>query len=166
MIIRRCIREDEIIDILTSCHDQPFSGHFGAKRTTHKILSLGYYWPSIFKDSKKYVRSCDNYQCMGRPTTSDEMPLQPQVHLEPFEKWDLDLVGPINPPSKGKKYILECTDYVTKWVEAKELARATEQKIVSFLFKEIFDRYGIPREIVTNQGSQFTSRLVQEITDK
>jgi len=55
MIIRRCIREDEIIDILTSCHDQPCGGHFAAKSTTHKILSLGYYWPSILKDSKKYV---------------------------------------------------------------------------------------------------------------
>jgi len=138
MIIRRCIREDEIIDVLTSCHDQPCGGHFAAKRTVHKILSLGYYWPSIFKDTKKYVRSCDTYQHMGRPTTSDEMPLQPPAHLEPFEKWVLDFIGPINPPSKGKKHILVCTDYVTKWAEEKALVRATEQTVVNFLFEEIF----------------------------
>jgi len=70
LIIRICIREDEIIDILKSCHDEPCGGQFTAKRTTCKILSLGYYWPSIFKDSKKYVRSCDSFQCMGRPTTT------------------------------------------------------------------------------------------------
>eukprot|EP00253_Pinus_taeda_P035345 PITA_35345 len=90
----------------------------------------------------------------------------PQVHLEPFEKWALDFIGPINPTSKGKKYILVCTDYVTKWVEAKALVRATEQTVVNFLFEEIFVSYGVPREIVTDQGTQFTSKLVKEITDK
>eukprot|EP00253_Pinus_taeda_P010466 PITA_10466 len=166
MIIRRCVRNDEIIDILKSCHDESCGGNFAAKRTTFKILSLGYYWPSIFKDSKKYVKSCDSCQRMGRPTATYEMPLQPQVHLEPFEKWALVFIGPINPTSKGKKYILVCTDYMKKWVEAKALVRETEQTVVNFLFEEIFVRYGVPREIVTDQGTQFTSKLVKDIIEK
>ena len=103
---------------------------------------------------------------MGRPTATDEMPLQPQVHLEPFEKWALDFIGSINPTSNGKRYILVCTDYVTKWAEAKALVRATEQTVVNFLFEEIFVRYGVPREIVTDQGTQFTSKLVKDIIEK
>ena len=63
------------------------------------------------------------------------MPLHPHFLIEPFEKWALDFIGPINPPSKGKRYILVCTDYVIKWVEAKGLARATEQIVVNFLFE-------------------------------
>ena len=47
LIIRRCVREDEILDII-KC---PCGGHFAYKRTTYKILHAGYYWPSIFKDS-------------------------------------------------------------------------------------------------------------------
>jgi len=97
---------------------------------------------------------------MGKPTLSNEIPLQPQVLIEPFEKWALDFVGPISPPSKQKRYILECTDYVTKWVEAKADPFATENVVVSFLFKDIFTRFGVPREIVTEQGTQFTSILV------
>jgi hypothetical protein len=59
---------------------------------------------------------------MGRPTTIDEIPLQPQVLVDPFEKWYLDFIGHMNPLSKGKIYILVCTDYVTEWVEAKSLS--------------------------------------------
>ena len=94
------------------------------------------------------------------------MPLQPQVHLEPFEKWALDFIGPINPSSNSKQYILVCTDYVTKWAEAKALVRATEKTMVNFLFEEIFVSYGVLREIVTDQGTQFTSKLFKHITEK
>eukprot|EP00253_Pinus_taeda_P029756 PITA_29756 len=62
------------------------------------------------------------------------MPLRPQLVIEPFERWALDFVGPINPSSNQKTYILVATDYVTKWVEAKALPRATEDSVIQFLF--------------------------------
>ena len=80
---------------------------------------------------------------MGRPTSSDQMPLQPQVMIEPFEKWALDFVGPISPMSLKNKYILVCTDYVTKWVKAKYLFRATEKSVVEFIYEEIFTQFGV-----------------------
>ena len=64
--------------------------------------------------------------------------------IEPFDKWALYFVGPINPSSYSKVYTLTCTEYVTKWVEAKALAKATEHAISIFLFQEICVRYGIP----------------------
>ena len=72
---------------------------------------------------------------MGRLMSSDKMPLQPLVMIEPFEKWALDFVGPISPMSHKKKYILVCMDYVTKWVEVKALFRATEKLVVEFIYK-------------------------------
>ena len=94
------------------------------------------------------------------------MPLQPQVLIEPFEKWALDFVKPIDLPSQGKRYILVCIDYVTKWDEGNALTRATEQSLVNFLFEDTFTKFGVPREIVTNQGAQFTSKLVRGIVEK
>ena len=59
IIIRRCVRKDEILEILKACHDELCGGHFADKQTAYKILNLGYYWPSIFKYCKKYFRSYD-----------------------------------------------------------------------------------------------------------
>jgi hypothetical protein len=164
LIICICVREDEVPDILRIYHDGPCDGHFSNKRTTYKVLHLGYYWPSIFKDAAKYVRSCDSFQRIGRPTSSDEIPLQAQVMIEPFEKWALDFVGPISPMSRRKNYILVCTDYVTNWVEAKSLFKATKKFFVEFIYEDIFTHFGVPCEIVTDQGTQFTSKRMKEIT--
>eukprot|EP00253_Pinus_taeda_P026561 PITA_26561 len=62
------------------------------------------------------------------------MPLRPQLFIEPFERWALDFVGPINPSSNQRTYILVVTDYVTKWVEAESLPKATEDSVIQFLF--------------------------------
>jgi transposase InsO family protein len=86
--------------------------------------------------------------------------------IEPFEKWALDFVEPISPMSRKKNYILVCTDYVTKWVEAKALFRDTEKSIVEFIYEDMFTLFGVPREIVTYQGTQFTSKLMKELTEK
>ena len=72
------------------------------------------------------------------------MPLQAQVVIEPFEKWALDFVGPINPASKNKNYILVCTNYVTKWVEEKYIPTVSEQSMVDFPFNDIFTRFVVP----------------------
>ncbi|XP_059073782.1 uncharacterized protein LOC131874421 [Cryptomeria japonica] len=159
-VIKRCVPEDDIFDILHACHIEPCRGHFATQPTTQNILTVGYYWPTIHKDCKRYVYHCDKCQRMGRLTCSDEMPLHPQLSIEAFEKWGLDFVGPINPPSRRKQYIVVCTYYVTKWVEVVTLKRARDTKVVDFLYSEIFTRFGVPREITTDQGPQFTFELI------
>jgi hypothetical protein len=91
-----CIREDEFHDVLKACHDESYGRHFADHKTWHKVLHMGYYWPSIFKDAKKYLQDCDSCPRMDRSGQADEIPLQPQVVMEPFERWALDFVGPFN----------------------------------------------------------------------
>ena len=74
----------------------------------------------------------------------------------PFDKWGIDFFDPIEPSSHGKSYILVCTDYATKWVEALAMAYARDHKVAYFLYECIFTKFGVPREIVTDQGAQFT----------
>ena len=107
------------------------------------------------------MQACDSCQRAGRLGQSDEMPLNPQLVIEPFERWALDFVGPISPPSNQKTYILVATEYVTKWVEVEAVSKATEDSVVQFLF-QIFVRYGLPRDIITDGGPQFVGNKLAE----
>jgi hypothetical protein len=60
--IRRCVRDDEVYDLLKACHDGPCGVHFTDKRTGHKILRMGYFWSTIFQDVRKYVQACHSCQ--------------------------------------------------------------------------------------------------------
>eukprot|EP00253_Pinus_taeda_P020719 PITA_20719 len=162
-ILRCCVRDKEVFYILATCHDGPCGGHFAAKRTAFKIIQAGYYWPTLHQDVKRYISQCDRCQRMGKPTPRDEMLLQPQVTFEPFENWGMDFMGPRNPPSKQNCYIIVCTDYLIKWVETKTIKAATEEKVAEFLRENIFYKFGYPRELVIDQGSQFTSNLIEDL---
>ena len=63
--MRICVREDETYDILHACHNEPCEGHFAAKRIALKILTTGYYWPTLHKDATNYTWKCDKCQRMG-----------------------------------------------------------------------------------------------------
>lgn len=60
-----CLR-DVVPEILKVCHEEPCGGHFADRRTTYKDLLLGYYFPSLFKVSKEYVKVFDSSQRKGK----------------------------------------------------------------------------------------------------
>ena len=64
-LIRRCIPQDKIQDVLKHCHSLDIGGHFGASKTVSKVLQYRFWWPNLFKDTREYVLKCDRYQRMG-----------------------------------------------------------------------------------------------------
>jgi hypothetical protein len=110
-ILRRCIMEAEIPLILAEAHEGIAGGHYVGKATTQKVLRAALSWPTLHKDAKEYYIACDVCQRVGNPSRRDEMPLALQLTLQVFEKWDIDFVGPINPPGRhiGARYIITST---------------------------------------------------------
>ena len=84
----------------------------------HMILRLGYFWPSIFKDTFKHVHSCHICQTSANKERHLKIPLQPVYEVHPFTKWGLDFIGLVNPPSSTRHaFILTAMDYYTQWGE-------------------------------------------------
>jgi transposase InsO family protein len=68
----------------------------------------------------------------------------------------LDLIGPFKKAKGGFTHIFVVVDKFTKWIEVKLAASITIAKVVEFI-KEIMYRFGIPNNIITNNGTQFTA---------
>src|SRR5664279_363541 len=114
-IMRRCVPEHEQEEILRKCHSSPYGGHHAGDRTAHKVLQSGFYWPTLFKDAKKIILSCDECQMVGNISKRNEMPMNYSLVIEPFYCWGFDFMGHF-PTSHGNTHILVVVDYVTKWV--------------------------------------------------
>lgn len=84
--------------------------------------------------------------------------MMPVVNPCPFSQWGIDIVGPFPKSKNQAQFIVVAVDYATKWIEAKSLARIREKEMVEFLMEFIVFRFGIPRIVVTDNGSQFVGK--------
>jgi hypothetical protein len=105
--------------ILTEKHDGFAGGHYARKATKKNILHAGLWFPTLHKEAEEYCKSCDVFQRLGRPSKTNEIPLNPQVTLQEFEKWAMDFPGSINPPARRTRarYVITMIDYLTIWIE-------------------------------------------------
>nr|GEU61324.1 reverse transcriptase domain-containing protein [Tanacetum cinerariifolium] len=153
LVIRRCVHDQEAIDILTACHNIPTEGHHGANLTAKKVFYSGFYWPTIYRYAHDLVIRCDACQGQCKISQRDEMPQNAIQVCEIFDAWGIDFMGPF-PSSKGNKYILVAVDYLSQWVEAKALPTNDARVVVKFL-KSLFAQFGTPRAIISDRGTHF-----------
>ncbi|XP_070025575.1 uncharacterized protein [Nicotiana sylvestris] len=83
-VITRCVREEEQGDILGSCHSSPYGGHHDGERTIAKVLSHGFYWPTLYKDASHIVKTCDECQQAGGISKKNEMFLTSILEIDIF----------------------------------------------------------------------------------
>jgi hypothetical protein len=161
-ILRRAVTRGEAKIILPQCHDRTCGGHFVENTTARKILTAGYFWPSLFKDCNRYCRSCPACQAYAQ-RKFPHMELNPIFPTGAFEKWGVDFVGPLPRTQKKNEYLIVATDYLTMWAEASAVARADKVTTTDFIYNQIVCRYGCPLEIVLDQGGHFVNDVLKDL---
>ena len=68
-------------------------------------------------------------------------------------------MGPFPKAVGNKKYLLVCTNYFTKWVEAEPLANIRDMDAKKFIWKNIVTRFKVPYTLISDNGLQFIVRL-------
>ncbi|XP_063938093.1 uncharacterized protein LOC135147954 [Daucus carota subsp. sativus] len=153
----RCLRPDEAREALREVHEGVCGQHLGGRALAHKATRLGFYWPEMLKHAQDYVKRCDRCQKFA-PIVRQPPEMLTSINTPiPFAMWGMDILGPFPLASAQRKFLLVAIDYFTKWIEAKPLAKITTKQVAQFVWENIICRYGIPRIMVIDNGTQFNN---------
>lgn len=110
---------------------------------------------------KRYCQACECCQ-RGAKSKAPLMPLP--VVEEPFRRVAIDIVGPLRKTKRRHKYILTVMDFATRFPEAIPLRRIDASSVADALLA-VFTRLGFPDEILSDQGSNFMSKLMKHVLE-
>ncbi|XP_062100829.1 uncharacterized protein LOC133806756 [Humulus lupulus] len=151
----QCLRPSEAKKLLEEIHEGACGNHTGGRSLAHKALTAGYYWSYMMTKAPDYARKCD--KCLRfAPTFHQPAQALPSIIAPwPFAKWGMDMVGELPRAAGGKSYALIATDYFTKWVIVEAYITVSKTDTTSFVWKHIICQFGIPWEIVVDNGNPF-----------
>jgi hypothetical protein len=92
-VLLRCLEFEDEEKVLKELHDGPAGGNFTGDTNTHKILRVGYYWPTLFKYAHTYATNCKTCQVSTGREKRAEIPLQLVIVSRHFEQSGLDIIG-------------------------------------------------------------------------
>jgi hypothetical protein len=156
--LRRVIRAHELPTILYQFHSSPYGAHQGAATMYQKTYSR-FFWPTMKRDIRRYVKTCDACQRIGKARPNRPMNPLP-IPQSPFDTIEMDYIGPLPESYEGYRYIWVAIDYLTKWPEARSAQVATAAMTAQFLYEDIICRHGCPKTIISDNGTHFDNEEV------
>jgi ribonuclease HI/transposase InsO family protein len=156
-ILQRCISIAEGQELLQEIHSGACGHHAAARALVGNAFWQGFYGPTAVADATRIVRTCQGCQFYARQTHLPAQALQTIPITWSFAVWGLDLVGPLQKAPGGFTHLLVAINKFSKWIEVRPLNSIRSEHAVAF-FTNIIHRFGVPNSIITDIGTQFTSR--------
>ncbi|RDX62138.1 Retrovirus-related Pol polyprotein, partial [Mucuna pruriens] len=167
MLLLRCVIEKEAQEILEEVHEGTFGTHANGHSLARKILRVGYYWTTMEADCCQHVRRCVKCQVYVDHVHAALTALQNLTSPWPFSMWGIDMIGPIEPKASNRhRFILVAIDYFTKWVEAESYTSVSRNVVSRFIKRNIVCRYGVPADIITDNGTNLNNKVIAELCGK
>lgn len=137
-------------------------GHLGFDRLLHQVRKVSY-WPKQRFYVKNWIESCLECCKRNRCKVPKNLPNIVSDIFYPMERIGIDIVGPMPVSSNRNKFILVICDYFTKYCEAIPMKDQESVKIIKKLFKHFIARFGIPKFIHSDRGTNFESNIFKGI---
>ncbi|GBG62993.1 hypothetical protein CBR_g34693 [Chara braunii] len=157
---RLCVPDKESLRslFLGECHDA--TGHFGYKNTAANLLQR-FWWPTMLKDTRLYVETCQVCQ-RDKPRTQAPLGLLKPLPIpeRPGESLSMDFMDTLVTSKSGMRQIFVIVDRLSKYARLIAMPETAKTEYVIRLFKENWVRdFGLPKSIVSDRDVGFTSEL-------
>ncbi len=138
-------------------HDDLTQAYQNTDAIYYHILKR-YLWQNMMKDIKEYTKTCFQYQQRGSMRQNNQKRTIPLTDI--FERWGVDIVGPLLITREGNRYIVVAMDYFSRWSEARSLKAANADTVAIFLYEEIICRFRALRILQSNRGIHFVNEVI------
>ena len=132
-------------------------GHPGITRMKQRLRDTAW-WPGLDHEVEQFVKTCT--ACIESNKSGTNLPTPPLQPIpypsRPWQKIALDIVGELTGVPDQYRYLIVLIDLHSKWPEVRPTHTITTAAIRDFL-AECFTRWGMPEEIITDNGRQFVS---------
>ena len=168
--LKRLVIPDRLVTwIISMSHDSVTGVHFGSSRVS-AIVRARYFWPNQDRDVREFIRTCERCQKAKATRQLSAGLLQPKANVERPGFLSVDLQGPYPTGANSQNYILTIKDIFLGLVVLVPL-RGTDKGIdgahcAEAIFTHWIQYFGIPRVILTDQGTQFEARLFQRFCER
>ncbi|GJT72815.1 reverse transcriptase domain-containing protein [Tanacetum coccineum] len=162
----QCVGPSQANYVLREIHEGSYSMHVGTRSVVAKALRTGYYWPAMHMDARALIKACQECQVHKPVSRNPQEKLNPITSLWPFYKWGIDITGPFPEGPDKVKFLIVAIDYFTKWIEAKPVATITGNQVKKFVWENIVCRFGLPGEIISDNGKQFRDNPFKDWCEK
>jgi len=144
--------------IMEYFHENYSSLHQSAKRT-HKIMRKYVFWYGMSTDIKLYVNYCKICKLSKTNSNKRQGFMQLFTQTKTFDIVAIDIVGPLPTTRRGNRYILTTIDKFSRFVHLIPLQTITAENIAYEFRAEYLLKYGIPKQVLSDRGSQFTGYI-------
>jgi len=136
-------------------------GHIGTYKTSKYIQGI-YYWKGMSRDIRRRIRGCDICQRVKHNNINMEGKYKAIIPDQPNEIISVDFYGPLPQSIGGVQYLIVILDVFSKHIALYAIKKANTRTVLKKLKEDYFMRIGKPRAILSDNGTQFTSRLWKE----
>jgi hypothetical protein len=149
--------------ILKEAHETTYSIHHGSERM-YQDLKKRFWWYGMKREIAEYVAVCDSCQRIKAEHQRPAGLLQPQI---PQWKWDeirIDFIVGLPHTRTGYDSIWVVVDHLTKAAHFIPVKTTYNSAVLAELYMSwIVCLHGVPKKIVSDRGTQFTSHFWQQL---
>ena len=150
--------------VLYHLHDDVMGGHLGVFKMLEKLRER-FYFPKMEPFVRKYIASCQSCIFRKKERVKPAGLLKSIEVGRPFDLVAIDIWESPRRSAAGNKYVIVCSDYLTRYVEVLALPVASAEAVADFLINTIVANYGPPGKLLTDRGKNFMSRLCNAVYD-